>query len=104
MIASLRNEFAQLLAETDYALDENLVRAAVRQYLKARVRVLNRNAIPRLRARHIRAKREQARRYRAKGYINIRGHDAVLKPAPIRKRVIPPIARREELAISIRRY
>ena len=104
MIFSLRNEFATLLAETDFLLDENLVRAAVRAYIKARIRVLKTQNNPHLRARHIKTKREQAKRYRAKGYANTRGYDTVLKPARTRKRVIAAIARRKEVEISIRRY
>jgi len=84
-------------------LDDQLVRAAVRQYLKARVRVLKRNADPRRRVRFIRRHRQQAERYRARDYVGTRGHDVVLKPARTRKKSTR-IVREKELAISIRRY
>lgn len=54
MIEALRREFAELLSRTDYALEEDLVRAAVRQYLKARLRILERDRDPVRHALHIR--------------------------------------------------
>ncbi len=101
MIFSLRNEFAELLAETDYTLDENLVRAAVRAYIKARIRGIKRQKNPRLRARLINRNREQMRRYRAAG-STANKRDKILKPSAARKTLIP--RRPREIQISIGRY
>lgn len=80
MIEELRREFEDLLLKTDFQLDENLVRAAVRQYLKARVRKLAADADPKKHAALLKRKREQNARYREEGYSLTRGRDTVLKP------------------------
>lgn len=95
MLDMLRSEFAELLEQTDYRLTENLVRAAVRQYLKARARVLERNRDEGRYREHLRRKREQLRKYRAEGGPGKRrGREVVLnrvdspRPGqkPVRKR------------------
>lgn len=86
-IDALRDEFAGIMAQTDYVLDKNLVRAAVRQYLKARIRVLQRDSDPDRYQEHLLTRKREQRRYRAGGGPgSIRGYDVVLKPARRRKR------------------